>query len=300
MHDKDPPYRGRFAPSPTGPLHLGSLIAALASYLDARSSGGVWLVRMEDLDPPREEPGAAASILQSLERHGLRWDEDILWQSKRGTAYSRALQQLAAGNHLFYCDCSRVRLGPNGTCSGDCRHRQARLKAPRASRVAVGSDCRIRFTDRVQGRQDMALGLELSDFVVKRKDELYAYQLAVVVDDAWQGITQVVRGHDLLDSTPRQIFLQQLLDYSTPGYCHLPVITNNDGQKFSKQNHAPALDDDRAPANLRTALHFLQQNAPPAALTGVEDILAFAIREWNIQKIPATGAIAAASIGVTP
>ncbi len=300
MFDTDPPYRGRFAPSPTGPLHLGSLIAALASFLDARSHHGTWLVRMEDLDPPREEPGAAQRILHSLQRHGLHWDEEVLWQSRRGAAYSSALKQLAAGNHLFRCDCTRQMLDLNGCCARDCQRRQARITGPAAIRMVVPGDCRIRFLDRVQGRQDVALGQELADFIVKRKDGLDAYQLAVVVDDAWQGINQVVRGSDLLDSTARQIFLQSLLGCPTPGYSHLPVITDNSGQKYSKQNHAPHLDDNLAPANLRTALRFLHQSAPPADLGEVNQILDFAIGEWAVQNIPATLSLTAASIGNGP
>ena len=296
MFDTDPPYRGRFAPSPTGPLHLGSLIAALASFLDARSHHGAWLVRMEDLDPPREEPGAAQRILHSLQRHGLHWDEEVLWQSRRGAAYAGALQQLAVGNHLFQCDCTRQMLGLNGCCCRDCQRHQSRITGPAAIRLVVPRDCRVRFSDRVQGRQDIALGQELANFIVKRKDGLDAYQLAVVVDDAWQGVNQVVRGSDLLDSTARQIFLQSLLAYPTPCYSHLPVITDDSGQKYSKQNHAPPLDDNLAPANLRTALRFLQQIEPPAELGEVNQILAFAIGEWAMRKIPATLSLTAACI----
>jgi glutamyl-Q tRNA(Asp) synthetase len=296
VFDTDPPYRGRFAPSPTGPLHLGSLIAALASFLDARSHHGKWLVRMEDLDPPREEPGAARQILHSLQRHGLHWDEEVLWQSRRGAAYSGALRQLAAGNHLFLCACTRQMLGANGCCCRDCQRRQAGIKGPFATRIIVPGDCRIRFLDRVQGRLEVALGEELANFIVKRKDGLDAYQLAVVVDDAWQGVNQVVRGSDLLDSTPRQIFLQSLLGYSTPCYSHLPVITDDSGQKYSKQNHAPPLDDNLAPDNLRAALRFLHQSEPPTDLVEVNQILDHAIGEWSMRKIPATLSLTAASI----
>ena len=292
------PYRGRFAPSPTGPLHLGSLIAALASYLDARHCGGTWLVRMDDLDPPREEPGAARSILHSLQRHGLHWDEQVLWQSTRSAAYAAALATLAAGHHLFYCDCSRAMLGAQGVCRGRCRARQAEVSCPRSTRVAVPANREIQFTDQLQGPQHTPLAETLADFVVKRKDGLDAYQLAVVVDDAAQGISHVVRGSDLLDSTPRQIFLQQLLACPTPRYCHLPVITTGEGQKFSKQNHAPALDDDRAGANLRNALRFLHQSEPPAALTSIEQLLPFAVGQWSPHKVPATLAIPAASLNL--
>lgn len=286
-------YRGRFAPSPTGPLHLGSLIAALASYLDARVNDGTWLVRMEDLDPPREEPGAARRILHSLQQHGLHWDEPVLWQGARSHAYAAALDTLAAQGQLFFCDCTRAMLGPGGACRGRCMNRQTDVTPPRATRVMVPRDCQICFTDRIQGQQRTALGKQLPDFVVKRKDGLDAYQLAVVVDDAEQAINQIVRGSDLLDSTPRQIFLQQLLAYPTPRYCHLPVITNTQGQKLSKQNHAPALDDTAAPSNLRRALRFLRQAEPPAELASVDRILSFAAAQWAPQQIPATLAVPA-------
>lgn len=291
----DRAYRGRFAPSPTGPLHQGSLVAALASYLDARHHRGLWLVRMEDLDPPREEAGAAERILSSLEAHGLHWDGEVLWQSQRAPAYAAALGRLDRDHHLFRCDCTRQLLGPGGACCGSCRERQAQLAQPLATRVAVPPDCRISFTDRLQGSREVALGEELPDFVVKRKDGLDAYQLAVVVDDAWQGITHIVRGSDLLDSTARQIFLQQLLQEPTPSYCHLPVITDTAGHKLSKQNHAPPLQDDRAAANLRAALRFLGQAEPPAEVGDVAEILAFACANWTLQSVPAVLSIAATS-----
>ncbi len=293
MPDTGQSYRGRFAPSPTGPLHLGSLIAALASYLDARHNGGAWLVRMEDLDPPREEKDAAGRILDSLRDHGLLWDETVCFQSQRGAAYAAALKQLSESGHLFYCDCTRQQLGPDGACRGRCAPRQGQLGKPTATRVAVPPGCRIDFMDEIQGTVTTALGVELPDFVVRRKDDLYAYQLAVVVDDAWQGITHIVRGSDLLDSTPRQIFLQKLLGLPTPRYSHLPVITDASGQKFSKQNHAPALDSHDAPANLRTALDFLGQPKPPAGLRTTAPILQFASRNWRPGEIPAVPAIAA-------
>jgi len=294
VFDTSPPYRGRFAPSPTGPLHLGSLIAALASYLDARHHRGSWLVRMEDLDPPREEAGAARSILHSLESHGLYWDEDICWQSSRHEAYAEALQRLAAGDYLFDCECSRQQLAANGACRCGCRARQGDIGKPCAVRVSVPRDWRTDYVDGIQGRQGIALGEQLPDFVVRRKDALYAYQLAVVVDDAAQGITHIVRGSDLLDSTPRQIYLQQLLGYPTPSYAHLPVITNAGGQKLSKQNHAPALRSEQAATNLRSALHFLRQADPPPG-DSVTDILAYASHAWAPQAIPRRLGIAAAA-----
>jgi len=298
VHRVNTLYRGRFAPSPTGPLHLGSLITALASFLDARHCGGQWLVRMEDLDPPREESGAAASILHSLQCHGLFWDEDVLYQNTRAADYAIALNELARAGLLFPCDCSRAILAPDGACRGHCRARHADISSPHAMRITVKRDCRIEFTDLLQGPQFCALGESLTDFVLRRKDGLYAYQLAVVVDDAAQGITHIVRGSDLLDSAPRQIFLQQLLSYPIPRYCHVPVITTRQGQKFSKQNRAPALVDNDAPQNLRRALRFLQQREPPAALTTAPQVLAHAIEYWDLSLVPATLSIPAATIGM--
>ena len=286
MPDPIARYRGRFAPSPTGPLHLGSLIAAVASYLDARHHRGQWLLRMEDLDPPREEPGAAQQILDSLQQHGLAWDDPPLWQSRRLNAYAAILARLEREGHLFRCDCTRAMLGPGGACNGRCLQCPGRVATPWALRVKVPPDHVITFIDQVQGPQHSKLGRELPDFVLRRKDGLDAYQLAVVVDDADQGITHVVRGSDLLDSTARQIFLQQLLHYPTPHYCHLPVITGRDGKKFSKQNHAPALDDTRAPGNLRQALAFLCQPTPPRGLATVAQILDYAIPHWDPGRIP--------------
>lgn len=289
-------YRGRFAPSPTGPLHLGSLIAALASYLDAKHQQGRWLLRMEDLDPPREEPGAADRILQSLQDHGLLWDEKVLWQSRRADAYHSALNQLSSDGQLFRCDCTRAMLGPGGACHGHCLPRQEQVANHHALRVAVPANTHEGFTDQIQGAISADLGTSLPDFVLLRKDGLFAYQLAVVVDDAFQGITHIVRGSDLLDSTARQIFLQQQLGASTPRYCHIPVITNESGQKFSKQNHAPPLKSDNAPSSLRLALEFLRQAPPPPAATAAPDILAFAISSWDPGAIPASMSIDAGQL----
>lgn len=279
-------YRGRFAPSPTGPLHLGSLVAALASLLHARSAGGAWLLRIEDIDPPREQPGASAAILHSLAQHGLHWDGDVLWQSQRRAAYDAALAALRSGGHLFACACSRRELGPAGSCQRDCRSRRAPPDGPSALRVAVPLDFESRWQDPWQGTQHWPLGRQLTDFVVRRKDGFYAYQLAVVVDDAHQGITDIVRGADLLDSTPRQHLLQQLLGYPQPRYAHIPVLADSSGQKLSKQSLAPALDDATALDNLRLALHYLGQPAPPAAANGTRALLDFALRHWSPWRLP--------------
>ncbi|PLW67918.1 tRNA glutamyl-Q(34) synthetase GluQRS [Pseudohalioglobus lutimaris] len=284
--DVDAAYRGRFAPSPTGALHLGSLIAALAGYLDARANRGQWLLRMEDLDPPREEPGAADRILSSLLEHGLHWDEAVLWQSSRAQAYQQALDKLAAQRRLFRCDCTRAMLGPGGACAGRCLPRQDDITEPCALRVQVPADCRITFIDGIQGKQSEALGQSLPDFVLRRKDGLYAYQLAVVVDDAFQQVNHIWRGSDLLDSTCRQLYLQQLLELERPRYSHHPVIANAQGQKLSKQNHAPALRKCDAPENLRQALAFLQQPPPPGKLTDCSQILGHAAENWSATAIP--------------
>ncbi len=285
MSRTDTSYRGRFAPSPTGPMHMGSLIAALASYLDARHYHGEWLVRIEDLDPPREMAGSANLILKSLERHGLHWDGEPLWQSNREAAYEQALLALEQQGLLFHCDCTRQKLGPNGSCRGHCLPRQAEVGQPCALRVRVPDDTALQIEDLWQGQQQSLLGQGTADFTVKRKDSLYAYQLAVVVDDASQGITHIIRGSDILDSTPRQLFLQNALGYPNPHYGHLPVICNAEGQKLSKQNHAAPLDDDRACDNLRYALAFLQQPVPD----DIEDPVALVSRaaaDWSRQRVP--------------
>jgi glutamyl-Q tRNA(Asp) synthetase len=291
-------YRGRFAPSPTGPLHLGSLIAALASYLDARCHDCTWLVRIDDLDPPREEPGAADGILSSLQHHGMHWDSDVLYQGTRSAVYDEALAALGSAGLLFACDCTRAMLGDAGNCLGNCRARQEDIGEARSIRINVPAACDIRFTDLLQGPQQVALGTGLPDFILRRKDGLYAYQLAVVVDDAAQGITHVVRGSDLLDSTPRQVYLQQCLGLPTPRYAHLPVITNREGQKFSKQTLAPTLENAAATPNLRLALRFLNQPEPPLAITHVAELLAWATSRWDLQRVPAEMAINAQRLGL--
>ena len=283
------PYRGRFAPSPTGPLHMGSLVAALASFLDARNHQGTWLVRIDDIDPPREQVGAAQHILDSLQQHGLRWDETVLWQSTRTNAYQLALAELETTGLLFHCDCTRAALGPNGSCNERCAPRQSSLGIPTALRIMVPADTRIEFVDGIQGSCSYALGNTIHDFVVQRKDKLPAYQLAAAVDDTHQNITDVVRGADLLDSTPRQRFLMDKLGRPSPRYAHIPVLLGSDGQKLSKQNQAPALAGDEAPTNLRQALVSLNQPLPPQTAATVPAIVEFAIRHWSRDRILMTG-----------
>lgn len=276
-------YIGRFAPSPTGLLHLGSLIGALASYLDAKAHQGQWLVRMEDLDPPREMHGAAQAILDALCAHGLHWDGDVLWQSQQHHRYQQAAQQLLDQGLAFYCSCSRSELNnQSGVHQKSCT---ADLSKDCAIRVKA-CDKTVGFDDPIQGRFQQQLRNEVGDFVIQRKDKLFAYQLAVVLDDALQGVTQVVRGSDLLDSSPRQLYLQQLLNLPSPHYLHIPVITNSEGQKLSKQTFAPALDQSQASHNLLSALFFLNQPLPPLELRSqCSNILQWAIDHWNTQLI---------------
>lgn len=275
-------YRGRFAPSPTGPLHAGSIMAALASWLDARTRQGSWLLRMEDLDPPRESPAAATRILHDLEALGLCWDGEVQYQSRRHAAYAEALATLDKAGLSYWCDCTRqVLAGSHGRYPGTCRHRRLRPAANRALRFAM-PDLAAGFDDLLQGPQQWQLQADLGDFVIKRRDGLYAYQLAVVVDDAWQGITHVVRGIDLLDSTPRQIQLQQALHLPTPRYAHIPVLVDAHGQKLSKQNHAPAIPAERPVQVLFDALCRLQQQPDPRLLQADRDsLLGWALQHWN-------------------
>ena len=278
-------YVGRFAPSPTGPLHFGSLVAAAASWLDARAAGGRWLVRIEDLDRPRVQPGAADGILRTLEALGLRWDGEVLYQSRREVLYRDALERLRA--HTYWCGCSRREIADSSLglavdgariYPGTCRAGLAPQRSARALRVRVPTE-EIRFVDRVQGAQRQVLARDVGDFVLYRADGLFAYQLAVVVDDAAQAVSDVVRGADLLDSTARQIHLQRLLGVPMPRYLHVPIALNGDGEKLSKQTGAQPVDARRPAEALAAALGFLGQ---PAAATLEE-----AARNWNPALIPA-------------
>jgi len=289
-------YRGRFAPSPTGPLHFGSLVAALGSWLDARTNNGTWLLRIEDLDQPREAPGATDSIRATLEACALEWDGEIAVQSRRTDLYAAALQRLRDAGAVFPCACSRreiadsaapgLRTGTETTYPGTCRHGLPAGRSARAWRVRVG-EAVIEVDDAVQGPQRQLLATEIGDFVVMRADGYFAYQLAVVVDDAAQGITHVVRGSDLLESTPRQIHLQRLLGYPTPHYAHLPVAVNAAGEKLSKQTRAMPLDPHRCAPAMIDALGFLGQ-APLASLRRAppREILQWARAHWSLARVP--------------
>lgn len=292
---KPAPYIGRFAPTPSGPLHFGSLIAALGSYLQARSQQGQWRLRIDDIDPPREQPGAADDILRTLERYGLYWDGEVVYQSQRYAAYENALERLHQQNLLYPCGCSRKEIqqagrdGPFGWIyPGTCRNGLAHDRSSLAIRIRT-DERTIRFDDAVQGPQQVGLAQDIGDYVLKRADGLWAYQIAVVVDDAEAGVSEVVRGADLLDSTPRQIYLQQCLGLSTPHYAHLPVATHH-GQKLSKQNLAPAITRDIAAPLLNRALVFLGQDA--VTPDKPEFMLAEALAHWRLETVPRQAAIA--------
>lgn len=285
-----PRYRGRFAPSPTGPLHFGSLVTALASWLEARTAGGDWLVRIEDLDPLREPPEATGQILHSLECHGLFPDEPVRFQSQRHEAYRHAIDQLLAQRKAYHCSCSRKQLHQNGGYHpAHCReHPPEPGNHPFAVRFALDDEF-SHWQDDLLGPQQQQVRAELDDPVLLRKEGFYAYQLAVVVDDIHQGITHVVRGSDLLDMTAQQQQIFRALGSPPPAWLHIPVILNDQGQKLSKQTHAPALDDQQPVSNLFRALEALGQQ-PPAALIGaqVDDVLSWGRENWQRSAIPLT------------
>lgn len=288
-------YRGRFAPSPTGPLHLGSLVAALGSWARARAQDGVWIIRMEDLDPPREVPGAAADILATLAAFGMESDEPVLYQSAREAAYAEAFERLRRDDRVFPCWCSRSDLeasaglhrGACNTPADAARSPAWRLRAP---------DLTVEFDDLARGRQSQNLRDAAGDFVIRRVEGWYAYQLAVVVDDTHQDISEIVRGADLLDSTPRQIHLQRLLGVPTPAYLHLPLVLDADGRKLSKQDRARPVDrSDPMPA-LRAALAFLGIDTRGVA-ANVDTLLRCAIAQFDPAQLP-QGALPVAELGM--
>lgn len=306
-------YIGRFAPSPTGPLHFGSLIAAVASYCDAKSNDGQWLVRMEDLDKPREIKGAADTILHQLESFGFEWHgEDYstktMYQSQRTALYENALATLKQNGHIYPCTCSRKEIADSATSSGiegaiypkTCFKKWLQTSASEintsTSRMDIGSQrihvedaIKIDFFDAIQGQVSQHLATDIGDFILKRADGLFAYQLAVVVDDTEQGISHIVRGADLLASTPRQIYLQQLLGLPTPNYAHVPVAVNAAGEKLSKQTLAKAIDTKFAASLLVESLQFLGQNTPADLVqNALADIWQWAIKNWQINSVPKT------------
>ncbi|GAB3109432.1 tRNA glutamyl-Q(34) synthetase GluQRS [Aestuariicella hydrocarbonica] len=304
-------YIGRFAPSPTGELHQGSLLTAVASFLDARQQQGQWLVRMEDLDPPREQPGAADEILHCLEAHHLHWDGPVMYQSRRLAAYEAQLQYLSEAGLTYPCNCTRKRLRGLDAYDGHCRlHPPTTAIAhhdPMAIRLKVpcGSDSRESFEDLFQGPQSERLDQSVGDFVIRRKDGLFAYQLAVVVDDIEQGITHILRGSDLLESSARQRYLFGLLGHPAPQMGHLPVLVNDIGQKLSKQTYAEPVRPAQAAHNLVQALVALGQQ-PPAELIpqtrpgNCTEVLQWGIEHWDRAKVPRLSQLPLTEIGKWP
>ncbi len=278
-------YRGRFAPSPTGDLHFGSLIAAVASFLEARQKNGQWLVRIEDIDPPREVEGSADRILSELQRLGMTPDEEVLYQSTRTSEYRKAIDELLDQGHAYWCGCSRSDLPESGIYPGTCRQGIERGRKPRSVRLRTDHAV-INFDDQIQGPVTSNVEKESGDFVILRADGLPAYQLAVVVDDSFQQISDIVRGADLMDSTARQVFLQKQLGLGQPSYAHLPVVMGDHGKKLSKR-----LDSDPisrlAPADaIRQALQVLGQQPPDSG--DLDFLWAWALAEWDIRKVPQT------------
>ncbi|MEQ6291742.1 tRNA glutamyl-Q(34) synthetase GluQRS [Vogesella sp. GCM10023246] len=292
MSALNPDYRGRFAPSPTGLLHAGSLTTAVGSYLEARCRGGQWLLRMEDLDPPREMPGAAANILRTLEAFGFEWDGEVVYQSQRHPLYRAALDQLITQGDAYGCACTRKEISEHGrrgvdgmVYPGTCRHGVATGRSPRAWRLAV-PETELSFDDRLQGHYVQQLQRDIGDFVLLRADGFWAYQLAVVVDDIAQGINDIVRGADLLVSTPRQLWLRQCLAGPAVTHCHLPLMVNAAGEKLSKQTLAPAISPQAAAGELRLALQRLG-HLPPAERQSLPELWQWALANWSLARVPA-------------
>jgi len=277
------PVLGRFAPSPTGSLHFGSLISAVGSYLEAKCANGRWLIRIEDIDPPREVAGSSNEILNDLQRFGMLADGPVLYQSSRTRAYQAAVDELLAKNLAFPCACSRKDLPSSGIYPGTCRNGLPAGKVSRAVRFRV-PDNNCEFTDRLQGFISESLATSCGDFIIHRADGLYAYQLAVVVDDHYQGITGIVRGADLLDSTCRQICLQQALQIDQPEYMHLPVAVSSDGKKLSKRNKTDPVSQQDPAFAIHQALCFLGQN-PPSGLA-LDELWTWALDHWDATLIP--------------
>jgi len=292
-------YRGRFAPSPTGPLHFGSLVAALGSYLQAESLAGEWWLRIEDIDPPREVPGATEQILRTLEAYGFEWHGEVQYQRNRLARYQDALQQLQHSGLLYACECSRRQIakvtghthGPL-VYPGTCRSRQLEPRPDRALRLHCHDSTLITFEDAIQGHQRVALAQQ-GDFVLKRADGLLSYALAVALDDAEQGMTEVVRGCDLLDATARQIYIQTLLALPVPRYAHLPLALDpQNGSKLSKQNLATPLSLSQPTTSLWQGLYFLGQNPPiPLQHSSLSELWRWARANWRLKSVPRTAAI---------
>ncbi|MEH6688881.1 MAG: tRNA glutamyl-Q(34) synthetase GluQRS [Halopseudomonas sabulinigri] len=288
MHSATP-YIGRFAPTPSGYLHFGSLLAALASYLDARHQQGRWLIRVEDLDQPRSIPGASEHIIETLACYGMYSDGEIIFQQDRLTTYQAQIDQWLTTGQAYYCDCSRRQLAEfNGIYPGTCRHRQLPAAADHAVRL-IAPKQPLTALDRLQPPLTQDLATATGDFIIRRRDGIYAYQLAVVLDDIAQGVTDVVRGADLLDSTPRQQWIYQLLGQPLPRYLHIPLLLRADGEKLSKRLGSTPLDPAQAPTELFRALQALAQQ-PPLALrnANIAEQLEWAIAHWRPQQLSPT------------
>ncbi|WP_286264995.1 tRNA glutamyl-Q(34) synthetase GluQRS [Thalassotalea atypica] len=282
----DNQYRGRFAPSPSGFLHFGSLIAALASYLDAKTNHGLWLVRIEDIDPPREKVGASKQILSTLEAYGLHWDETELYQSRQSQFYDQILTELNQKQLSYFCDCTRARIKKiGGIYQGHCRDRN--LPENNCATRLVNHYPIIGYHDLIQGQVHCDHALAHEDFTIKRKDGLYAYQLAVVIDDIYQGISHVIRGCDLLEPTARQLTFYKTLNVAPPQFGHFPLAVNSEGYKLSKQNNAPSISTTRPQPSLIAALAFLGQQPLKQLLDAdVSEIIKWAVENWSISNIP--------------
>ncbi len=282
-------YRGRFAPSPSGLLHFGSLIAALASFLDAKSQQGKWLVRIEDIDPPREQQGASQTILNTLEAFGLHWDEQVLYQSTQTQFYLDILQQLADKKLTYACQCTRAQIkASGGVYQNTCRTLNLPYKHYKHNALRIINQQSINsFTDLIQGKVQCNKDIAAEDFTLVRKDGLFAYQLAVVVDDIYQNINHVIRGCDLLEPTARQLSFFSLLEQNPPQYGHFPIAITTQGYKLSKQNKAPAINNQQPHPALIAALKFLgQQPDAMLAYASVDELISWAIAHWSRDKIP--------------
>lgn len=272
-------YIGRFAPSPTGPLHFGSLVAALASFLDAKAHNGKWLLRIEDVDIPRCQPDSPKLICEALKTHGMQWDGDVLYQSTRDSIYQSYIDKLLETQQAYYCQCTRKQIRAlGGVYQGTCRN-----KGLTSGAIRFCNDNPVaRFTDRLLGETEITDPHALEDTVLKRRDELYAYNLAVVVDDHEQGVTHIVRGEDLLDTTSAHLSLYKTFDFPAPNYAHVPLAKDANGNKLSKQNHAPAVNLENAEQNLLAACEFLGLSTKSLSnKSHIDEILSIAIIEWR-------------------
>lgn len=291
LASKPPAYKGRFAPTPSGPLHLGSLLTALASYLDARAAGGQWLVRIDDLDTPRTKAGAADLILRTLEALALEWDDAVAYQSQNHATYQEALALLLDQGHLYACQCTRREIAPSGlskdgSCPSHCRMAKLNFRPGEHGLRIITPKHPWVFFDRIKGWYEKSLHALSGDFIVFRRDQIYAYHLATVVDDQRLGITHVVRGEDLLDATPQQLFLQQALGYKTPLYAHTPLMISPDGRKLSKSEGAPPVSPEQGARVVQFLLSHLGLPCP-RSLEGAtaHDLVGWAIQHWNIDRL---------------